>query len=181
MFPKLLKSAKLEDVQKENPALYESMKDVLSAEIGESIAATLQITHSTARAEDAVKITELSNKLLDVTSKYNILSKGVELKQSELAVKLISEGKTEAIALSEIDKAKSNLSSFIASAPAPAGSGSSQDSQEIDSKEKAIDFIMKSNEGVTHAKAVSLARRQYPSLFVSAHLINYTNPNIGKR
>jgi hypothetical protein len=172
MFPKLLKKATLEDVQKENPTLYDSMKDVLSAEIAEEVSATLQVTHTAELAVVTAQVAELTTKLNAATTCNNILNKGIVAKQSELAIKLIAEGKSEADAIVAIDAAKQSLESFSASAPAPAGSGSASDAQEIDTKEKAIESTMKSNKDISHAKAISMARRQYPSLFVSPHLLN---------
>jgi hypothetical protein len=181
MFPKLIKNAKIEDVQKENPELYASMTkeitDKLTAELSAKADATLQVTHKEIVESLNTKITELETNLSLVSSNLAILNFGVENKQAELAISLIKESKSETEALATISSAKSAKDNFKASAPPAAGSGSSSDSQTIETQAAAIDAVMKIHPETSRANAVRLARREYPSLFVSPSLLNHN----GKR
>lgn len=166
MFPKLLKNAKLEDVEKENPKLIEEMKNFFNQSKDSDIA-TLQVTHEQ-------KVTELETQCSQLSSNMNILIAGINAKQGDLALTLISEGKSEADALAEIQKQKQSLENFQQSAPDAAGNGSSSDSQEIDTQTKAVEYCLNTTPGTTRGQAIRLARRQFPHLFVSSTLLNHT-------
>lgn len=174
MFPKLLKNAKLEDVQKENPAIMDLIKAQLTAELTESISATLQVTHKEILSAMEGRVGELETQCAIIGAENKILKTGIANGQSELAIKLIAEGKTEIDALAEIEKAKTSLENFSASAPVPAGNGSSSDVQSVDTQAKAIEAVLQKHPEFSHAKAIHAARREYSHLFVNPNLTNHT-------
>jgi len=175
MFPKLLKNAKLEDVEKENPTLLASIRESAQTLINESMSASFVSKEKYTELES--KIAELETTLSAVVIENTVLHAGIDAKQAVLAQSLIKEGKSEQEALSTISIASKSLESFTESAPPAAGSGSVSDSNSIETQAAAIEVVMKSNENITRASAIKLARRQYPELFVSPNLTNHN----GKR
>jgi hypothetical protein len=170
MFPKLIKNAKMEDVQKENPKLYQEIVDHLSTDLS----ATLQMTHKDSMTALESKVSDLETQLAVLNSEKTILMAGINGKQGVLAQALIAEGKSEFDALCEISDASKSLESFVAGAPKPAGNGGASDVQDIDTQAKAIEAVLAANPGMSRVGAIKLARRQYTSLFVSQTLINHS-------
>lgn len=168
MFPKLIKNATLPDMEKENPKLLASIREMTLTEFNTNIIATHVPKESLKTLES--KIVELETQLSTVSSNYTVLKAGVQNNQALLALTLIEEGKSEFDSLSAISDAVKNLSNFTSSAAQTAGNGSSIDAQTIDSKEKAIEAIIRSNPGISRAKAIQMARRQYTSLFINDNL-----------
>jgi hypothetical protein len=162
MFPKLIRNATMEDVKRDNPKLFEE----IVAHVSTDLTATLQVTHMS-------KINELETQLAVLNSEKTILMAGINGKQGVLAQALIAEGKSEQEAILAITSASKSLESFVASAPAAAGSGSAADAQTIDTQAKAIEAVLAANPSLNRAGAVRQARREYTHLFVNPILTDY--------
>lgn len=145
MLPKFIKNITVEDLQKDNIELYNTIFKL---------------------GEDSVK-SECLNTL-------HILREGIKLNQTEYAEKCISENKTLEESISLMTAAnkviEENKKNFYNSAPVAAGAGSVVETPEIVDQKQAIDFVAKKYNLTNKVEIIKKARREFPNLFVSTFL-----------